>query len=207
MKQRTAAPNARTKICRERSRPPALKGAEKQSHFTYLLKNSRGEGYPLVIAVTLVLLLLFCVAAEYFRLNIIVRGVRDAAGQAVISVMNDNYDDVYHAVREGYAAGWKPDADAWEESLDLGDVYAQLSDILGLTQSGGSYCKYIDNKTEYTVSELEVKICNNALSSGETQGYLADVRLALDVPVRFCGVSIPELQLTLDVQAKYIPKL
>ncbi len=206
MKQRTAAPNARTKFCREKSRPPALKGAENQSHFTYLLKNSRGEGYPLVIAVTLVLLLLFCVAAEYFRLNIIVQGVRDAAEQAVISVMNDNYDDVYHAAREGYAAGWHPDADAWEESLDLGDVYAQLSDTLALTQNGESYCKRSGEETEYTLSKLVVEVRNNALSSGETQGYLADVRIALQVPVHFCNMELPDLYLNLALQAKYIPK-
>jgi len=178
----------------------------KRSRFSLLLTDSRGEGYPLVIAVTLALLLLFCAIGEYFHLSIIVQGVRDAASQAVISVMNDNYDDVYHAAREGYAAGWQPSADAWEESLDLGDVYARLSDTLGLTRNGGSCCKYSGGETEYTLSALEVAVRNNALSSGKTQGYLADVRLALDVPVRFCGVSIPELQLTLDVQAKYIPK-
>lgn len=60
----------------------------------------------MVIAVTLCLLMLFMVIAEYFRVNIIVQGVRDAVQQAVIATVNENYDDVYHSVREGYAAGW-----------------------------------------------------------------------------------------------------
>ena len=59
----------------------------------------------MVIAVTLCLLMLFMVIAEYFRVNIIVQGVRDAVQQAVIATVNENYDDVYHSVREGYAAG------------------------------------------------------------------------------------------------------
>ena len=41
--------------------------------------------------------------AEFSRLWIIAQGVKEAAQQAVISTVNDNYDDVYHAVREGYA--------------------------------------------------------------------------------------------------------
>ena len=97
-----------------------------------ILKSNRGDGYPLVVAVTLALLLVFCVAAEYFRLNIIVQGVRDAAAQSVISVISDNYDDVYHSTREGYAAGWYPTDDAWDESTDIGAVYTQLTTTLGL---------------------------------------------------------------------------
>ena len=71
-----------------------------------LFRSRSGEGYPMVIAVTLCLLMLFLVIAEYFRVNIIVQGVRDAVQQAVIATVNENYDDVYHSVREGYAAGW-----------------------------------------------------------------------------------------------------
>ena len=71
----------------------------------FLLKGGRGDGFPMTIAVTLVLLLIFCGISEYFRVSIISQGVRDSVQQAVISTINDNYDDVYHAVREGYAAG------------------------------------------------------------------------------------------------------
>ena len=67
-----------------------------------LFRSRSGEGYPMVIAVTLCLLMLFMVIAEYFRVNIIVQGVRDAVQQAVIATVNENYDDVYHSVREGY---------------------------------------------------------------------------------------------------------
>ena len=76
-----------------------------------LLRSRSGEGYPMVIAVTLCLLMLFMLISEYFRVNIIVQGVRDAVQQAVIATVNENYDDVYHSVREGYAAGWFPEGD------------------------------------------------------------------------------------------------
>ena len=96
----------------------------------------------MILAIVLVLLMLFCAIAEFSRLWIIAQGVKEAAQQAVISTINDNYDDVYHAVREGYAAGWYPDGTGrWDESVDTGDVYGQLSETLGLENTAGGYRK------------------------------------------------------------------
>ena len=91
-----------------------------------LLKNCSGEGYPLAAAVTLALLMLILIITQYAHLLIIASGVKDALQEAVISTVNDNYTDVYHAVREGYAAGYQPMGDgAFEESLDYGDYLWQ----------------------------------------------------------------------------------
>lgn len=75
----------------------------------HFFRRRSGEGTPLILAIVLVLLMLFCAVAEFCRIWIIAQGVKEASQQAVISTTNDNYDDVYHAVREGYAAGWYPD--------------------------------------------------------------------------------------------------
>ena len=173
----------------------------------HLLRSRSGEGYPMVIAVTLCLLMLFLVIAEYFRVSIIVQGVRDAVQQAVIATVNENYDDVYHSVREGYAAGWFPeDGGEWSESVDTGDIYGNLSAILGLTTDGESYMKYAGNTLEYTLSDLSVRICNNGLASGQSEGYLATVTLHLEVPMSFAGKLLPPAELNLQVEAKYVPK-
>ena len=145
----------------------------------------------MVIAVTLCLLMLFMVIAEYFRVNIIVQGVRDAVQQAVIATVNENYDDVYHSVREGYAAGWYPDGTGrWDESVDTGDVYGQLASTLGLENTGSGYQKISNGNVEYTISGLCVELSNNALSSGQSKGYTAAVEIRLEVPVRFLGLSL-----------------
>ncbi len=149
-----------------------------------LFRSRSGEGYPMVIAVTLCLLMLFMVIAEYFRVNIIVQGVRDAVQQAVIATVNENYDDVYHSVRED----------------------GNLSYILGLTTDGEGYMKYAGNELEYTLSDLSVHISNNAIASGQSEGYLATATLHLEIPTRFAGRVLPPVSLNLQVQAKYIPK-
>ena len=84
------------------------------------LRRHPGEGTPMILAIVLVLLMLFCTVAEFSRVWIIAQGVKEAAQQAVISTITDTYDDVYHAVREGYAAGWYPDGTGrWDESVEL----------------------------------------------------------------------------------------
>ena len=171
-----------------------------------LFRSRSGEGYPMVIAVTLCLLMLFMVIAEYFRVNIIVQGVRDAVQQAVIATVNENYDDVYHAVREGYAAGWYPDGTGrWDESVDTGDVYGQLASTLGLENTGSGYQKISNGNVEYTISGLSVELSNNALSSGQSKGYTAAVEIHLEVPVRFLGTLLPAAEMTLHTEAKYVP--
>lgn len=166
-----------------------------------------GEGTPMVLAIVLVLLMLFCATAEYTRVWIIVQGVKEATQQAIISTVNDNYDDVYHAAREGYAAGWYPDGSGrWDESIDIGDIYAQLSRTLGLENAGqGCYQKMAGVDTEYTVSGLTVEIENNSLGSGQSKGYTAIAEIQLEVPMHFLGNLLPEAEMTLHVEAKYVP--
>ena len=172
-----------------------------------IFRRRSGEGTPMILAIVLVLLMLFCAIAEFSRLWIIAQGVKEAAQQAGISTINDNYDDVYHSVREGYAAGWFPGGDGdWSESIAAGDIYGNLSYILGLTTDGEGYMKYAGNELEYTLSDLSVHISNNAIASGRSEGYLATATLHLEVPTRFAGRVLPPVSLNLQVQAKYIPK-
>ena len=98
-----------------------------------ILKDRRGVAFPLIIAIVLVLVMLMCCISEYFRLLIVAQGVRDAVQEAVISTVNDNYDDVYHGVREGYSGAYQPLAGDFEESLDYGDIYGRypLADLSG----------------------------------------------------------------------------
>lgn len=59
------------------------------------LKDRRGSSFPFVIAVTLVLMLIMCGFLEFYRLKIIANGVRDAAQEAIMITVNDNYANVY----------------------------------------------------------------------------------------------------------------
>ena len=178
------------------------------SRLNRILKNSRGASFPLIIAITLALVILFCGISEYLRMLIIAQGVRDAVQTSVISTVNDNYDDVYHGVREGYSGAYQPMSGDFEESLDYGDIYQQLDEILGLTYRGGYRVKLTtEGKTEFRVWGLKVDLSNAPFASGDRSGsrFTADCTIELEVPVSFGGRLLPPMRITVQTSAGYTP--
>lgn len=170
--------------------------------------NKKGTSFPLVIAVTLALVIIFCGISEYIRLVIIAQGVRDAVQSAVISTVNDSYDNVYHGVREGYSGAYQPSAEEFVESLDCGDIYGGLDHLLGLRQENGYHVKYAGNAMEFRLSDLSVALENMPfapVNPDNSKGFLADATIRLEVPVYFGGKSLPSMAINLKVQAKYMP--
>ena len=175
-----------------------------------ILKDRRGVAFPLIIAIVLVLVMLMCCISEYFRLLIVAQGVRDAVQEAVISTVNDNYDDVYHGVREGYSGAYQPLAGDFEESLDYGDIYGRLDDILGLTYRGGYHTQYTeDGGMEFRVWGLDVEIRNAPFASGDSAG---DRFVALDSPFNHCEqgkIVIPRMRVepSIDNEEQHIAEM
>jgi len=173
-----------------------------------ILRSKKGTSFPLVVAVTLALVILFCGVSESIRLMIVAQGVRDAVQSAVISTINDNYDNVYHGVREGYSGAYRPSASDFEESLDYGDMYGRLDQLLGLRQENGYHVKYAGDDMEFRLSGLSVDLDNMPLapaSPDNSKGLLADAAIKLEVPVSFGGKSLPPMTINLRVRAKYMP--
>lgn len=169
-----------------------------------ILRDKCASSFPFIIAITLSLVLLFCGISEYFRLMIVAQGVRDAVQTAVITVVNDNYDDVYHGVREGYSGAYQPIAEDFEESLDYSDIYDRLDGILGIAYSGGYHEKRTsEGKLEFRVWGLEVDIRNAPFASGDQSAtrFEADSTIMLEVPVSFGGKLLPPMRIKVKTSA------
>lgn len=168
-----------------------------------ILKDTRGNMTPMIVTVTIILLLIILLISEYMRLMITASGVKDAVESAVISTVNDNYNEVYHCVREGYAAGYEPDDETFVASVDYGDVYGRLCFLLGLEEEGNGYVRYNnDGETEYRISNLSVYLPNTAIRDGGGT-YYADASVTLSVPVRFAGILLPDMVITIKARAAY----
>ena len=179
------------------------------SRFKQAIRDRRGISFPLIIAVTLSLVILLCGVSEYLRLLIVAQGVRDAVQEAVISTVNDNYDDVYHGVREGYSGAYQPMAGDFEESLDYGDIYGRLDALLNLTNQSGYHVQYTeDGKMEFRVWDLSVDLQNASFASADNAGnrLIADCEIELEVPVSFGGMLLPPMRMTVKVSAGYTPR-
>lgn len=175
------------------------------------LKDQSGVSFPLTIAVTLALIIFLCGISEYFRLSLIAAGVKEATESAIISVVNDNYANVYHGVREGYSGGYLPDGEEhWEEAISEGYIYTYLDKTLGTRSRGGRHEKYTGDSgsaLEFSITGLQVTVRNAPLAPSDperAQRYTADAVVRLEVPVRFGGRVMPSMQIRLKVQAGYI---
>lgn len=178
-------------------------------NLTRILKDKKASSFPFIIAITLSLVIIFCGISEYFRLVIVAQGVRDAVQTAVISTVNDNYDDVYHGVREGYSGAYQPIAEDFEESLDYGDIYDRLDSFLGLSYSDGYHEKRTsDSKLEFRVWGLSVDIRNAPFASGDQSSarFEADSTIMLEVPVSFGGKLLPPMRIKVKTSAGYTPR-
>ena len=91
---------------------------------------------PAAVAAAIAMLFIILGVSEYMRLVITAAGIKDAMESAVVSVVNDNYNEVYHGVREGYAAGYEPDDTGFTASVDHGDIYGRMCFLLGLEEDG-----------------------------------------------------------------------
>ncbi len=174
-----------------------------------VFNSNKGSGFPLAVAIALCLVMIFTGISEYFRLLIIAQGVRDTLQTAVISTVNDNYDDVYHGIREGYSGGYQPISSEFEESIDYGDIYDQMDRILGLEQSGEYHVKLTsDAKTEFQISDLEIDVQNAPLAGGDITGqrFEIDSSILLEVPVSFGGEALPSMKIKVKNIAGYTPK-
>lgn len=176
-----------------------------------ILQGKRASAFPLAIAVTLSLIIIFCGVSEYFRLYLIAVGVREAVEDAIISTVNDNYYGIYHGVREGYSGNYLPDGNgAWEAAINEGDIYSFLDLTLGTQESGGRHVKYAGdngNTLEFAIDSLSVRVRNAPLAPSDPQNaarFEADAVVRLEVPVRFCGRLLPSMRITMKVQAGYI---
>ena len=176
-----------------------------------ILNSECAASFPMTIGVVLALIILLCGISEYFRLQVIAAGVREAVEDAIISTVNDNYAGVYHGVREGYSGNYMPfGEEGWEETLDAGDIYGYLDDTIGTTLQGGRHVKFGDEgdtAMEFAIDSLDVTLRNAPLAPSDpenAQRFEADALVRLEVPVRFGGRLLPSMFITLKVQAGYI---
>ncbi|BAL01686.1 hypothetical protein OBV_44870 [Oscillibacter valericigenes Sjm18-20] len=182
------------------------RGVPQMTKLRHILRDKAGNGFPLVVAITLALVIILCGVMEFFRLNVIAAGVKEALEDTIIVTVNDNYADVYHGVREGYSGGYQPDGSSFSYSVKTGDIYGYMDGLLGTKNVGGSHVKYAGDALEYRLSGLDVTIRNAPLapsSPKNAQRFEADAVIWLEVPVYFGGKELAPMKIKLKVQAGY----
>jgi hypothetical protein len=151
-------------------------------------------------------MLIFTVIAEYIRLQIIAKGVRDGVQSSVISVVTNNWDNNYNGLRQGYAGGYTLKGSDWETDIDDGAVYSDLSNLLGLQRKGGEYVKFVGSEVEYSIYNLGIDVINTPIRGDKDDEFSADIYITIKIPLGFGWGHLPDMILRLNVKARFIPK-
>jgi len=173
------------------------------------LRENKGSIFPLTLAVMLSLFIIMAGSMEYFRLKIIASGIKDAIQSSVISVSVQNFENVYSSTREGYSGAYKynDSYDDWKEEIDIGDVYHELSNLLGLDKEGNYYIKRTESEYEYKLSNLDVQIINSPLKSNNpNKKFIAESFINLEVPLSFGWEHLPPMKIRLKVRSEYMAR-
>jgi len=174
-----------------------------------ILRCKKANSYPLTIAIALSIVIIATAAFEYMRLLIIAQGVRDSLQSAIISVSTGNFADVYASLREGHSGGFVNDGDGFRAQFNTGDVYARLTDLLGLQREGSTLVKYAGGEVEYRLSNLSVTVVNAPFAPADRNTapqFLAHATIRLEVPLSFGWARLPPMRITIRTTAGWTPR-
>ncbi len=147
--------------------------------------------------------------AFYMRLMIVAQGVRDSVQSAIVDVATENWDEAYAGLREGYSGGYQLAGSSWSQNVTSGNVYARLQDVLGIEYEGGQYVKYSGENLEYRLYDLHLDVENAPLAPSVPDGITqlnVTGTITVDVPLSFGFGHLPPMQITMKLNAKYVPR-
>ena len=171
-----------------------------------VLKND-GNATILAAVICLLIVMIMCAASEYMNMLIISNGIKSALESAVLSSVVGNYDEAYSQLREGYSGGYVYSDEGFSESMDEGNIYARLDELLVLREIGDEHIKYVGEMKEYSISNLRTEMQNADFAQGNAEKNLNITALAdVTIPVRYGGRDLLPIKYTLKVQASYMPK-
>lgn len=90
-----------------------------------------------------------------------------------------------------------------------GNVYARLQDVLGIEYEGGQYVKYSGENLEYRLYDLHLDVENAPLAPSVPDGITqlnVTGTITVDVPLSFGFGHLPPMQITMKLNAKYVPR-
>lgn len=143
------------------------------------------------------------------RLMIVAQGVRDSVQSAIVDVATENWDEAYAGLREGYSGGYQLAGSSWSQNVTSGNVYARLQDVLGIEYEGGQYVKYSGENLEYRLYDLHLDVENAPLAPSVPDGITqlnVTGTITVDVPLSFGFGHLPPMQITMKLNAKYVPR-
>lgn len=155
------------------------------------LNEKKGSTVIDVAVLFFVGMLLLSVGIEYLRVQLIAYNVKDSFENAVKTVAEENYNEVYSGFREGIEAGGQfqggpeganqdEDMPEWVNLNDKGDVTGELEQLLGISD--------LNKGKGYAIRDIEIKVRN--ADESEYHQYEVNGRMQIIIPIHIVGFSV-----------------
>lgn len=174
----------------------------------FLEKRLDGSGYIFTCVIVVIMFMLFFVIFEYLHIWVVATDVQKKVSSAVVSVSQDNYENIYACGREGYTGAFLFDGENWNISISSGDVYGKLKVSLGVVQTENGYVRKAGAVTDYTISGLSVAAKGSRFQSAgvTTESFEAFTTFSLEIPMSFMGEEMAPLKLNMKSKSNYSTK-
>lgn len=171
-------------------------------------KRLDGSGYIFTCVIVVVMFMFFFLIFEYLHVWVVATDVQKKVSSAVVSVSQDNYENIYACGREGYTGAFLFDGESWNISISPGDVYSKLKVSLGVVQAGNAYVRKAGAATDYTISGLAITAKGSRFrSAGVTsENFEAFTTFSLEIPMSFMGEEMVPLKLKMKSKSNYSTK-
>lgn len=169
-------------------------------------------GFTYYVTIFLMVALLICVmgAAEYVRLNMVTKGIRNALQSAMTTAATENWNEQHPSLREGYSGNNNLKNDTWTPDLDQGDIAGHLSKLLGIKESNNVFTKTNGKNVEYTfeIKDFQYKTGDFAPAEAnpDKNTLWMQTKIKLTVPFDMVFRALPPLEVDLGAQAVYRPQ-
>lgn len=178
-----------------------------------LKKKDAGLTIPVIAVLLLILLMLFCAMYEYLRVVTIVMQLDQAVELSVQGVAQENWDEIYQGIREGYAGTYTKDelTDEWEEVMNREQILAQMKKMIDFKVDGNTWVKE-DDAGEVLFSlepkDTTVTITNTELAAAEGDALTVETTNTITVPWQFLGTmfNAPPIVVQRITVCGYTPK-
>lgn len=178
------------------------------------LKRDPGNMASYAFIVIFVFMMLMSCVMEYVRIYAVLYDLDDSVISAVEGVAQENWDEIYQGVREGYAGAYTKDqlTDDWGEVINRKQITEQMEEMYDFDKNGLLLSKLdSDGNTIFSIEPdaMEIKVINATFDDDEGASLVVEATNEVVLPFMFLSGlfdNVPNITFERTTKCKYVPK-
>lgn len=178
------------------------------------MKRDPGNMSFNALIVIITFMMLMSISWEYVRIFSVLNDLDNSVVSSVEGVAQENWDEIYQGVREGYAGAYTKDelTDDWEEIINRKQIIEQMKEMYDFEEDGLLLTKVgSDGKTIFSIEpdEMEITVINTSFDDDEGAALVVEATNTVVLPFMFlAGMfdEVPAIEFERTTKVRYVPK-